>query len=84
MASERQPYKFLGRTLGTGTGWDGDMGEAWTIFDFQPASGISLPETDALSVDEVAGEFQTYDDSGGVIQRWDIITTLHVIPRDPA
>jgi hypothetical protein len=83
MSDERITFKFLGRTLGTGTGWDGDLGENWWIYNFQPASGVNLKPGD-LILNEEAGMFEHNDANGNPTESHDMIPILSAIPRDPA
>lgn len=83
MSNKRSVCKFLGRNLGTFTGWDGDPGESFWLYNFEPAEGIPLPKCETLTINEIAGQFQVLDTDGNSVpgQTWDIITILRDIPR---
>lgn len=86
MKQDRYPFKFFGRTIGTITGWDGDLGEMIWLYDFEPISPFPGPKCDTLGVNESDGTFAAVKETEGKedIKLWsaDIITTLHAIPRD--
>ena len=71
-------WKFLGRILGTATGWDGEM-EAFVLYNFIPAEGIALPPG-SLQVEITEGRFVCYDDEGEEIQSFDILTVMGSAP----
>lgn len=75
----RTTYSFLGRKLGTGTGWDGDPAEVWWIYDFEPAEGVNLPSGD-LYIDGTAGLIGLANEDGEVIGE-DICFVLLNIPK---
>lgn len=81
MTEQRDEYKFLGRLLGTGAGWDGDLGECWQICDFIPARGVDLPAIDPLGINEVSGYFESYDLDGNSKNLYDIVELLNTLPR---
>ncbi len=71
---ERNEWKFLGRPIGTATGWDGEM-DAFVLYDFEPAQGIDLPACD-LQIEIEAGLFKGYDNDGNELWRKDILSVL--------
>lgn len=71
---KRNEHKFLGRTIGTMTGWDGEM-ESFVLYDFEPAPGIDLPACD-LQIEITDGLFKGYDDEGNELWCKDILSVL--------
>jgi hypothetical protein len=78
--SERIDWMVLGRTIGTATGWDGDM-EPMIIYDFIPYKEVKLPHGD-LSIDFMKGLFITYDPDGNEVQSLDMIEILMTLPKE--
>lgn len=75
--------KFLGRTLGTASSWDGDL-SAWWIYDFIP-SIPGLSACPCLSLDNVGGWLTHKNEQGETIGKpLELVEFLHTIPRDPA
>lgn len=64
--------KFLGKELGIGSGWDGDLGGCWWVYDFIPATGIELPECKCLQFNEDKGQIVAQDDEGNDLKTWNI------------
>jgi hypothetical protein len=79
--SERAKARFLNRLLGTYDGWDGDPGECWSFYDFEPAPGVELPKCDCLNVNEKTGMFEITNDDGTVTQRFDILQVLNSLSK---
>jgi hypothetical protein len=71
---DRTDWKFLGITIGTTTGWDGEM-EEFVLYDFIAAPGINLPNGD-LNINIPDGKFVYYDNEGNENISFDIIDTL--------
>lgn len=80
MGDKRVNWKVLGRTIGTGTGWDQLDTVDFIIYDFEPAQGISIPSGDLCVLYEV-GKVEMYGDDGEVTFSADIVATLRDIPR---
>lgn len=78
--AEPEELVFLGRVLGTCSGWDGDL-DAIGFYDFNPAPGVSLPAGSSLSININTGEWSIENDEGSALQRGDIIETLAKLPR---
>lgn len=78
MSKERNEWTFLGRVIGSATGWDGEM-ESFTLYDFEPSPNIDLPSGD-LQIEITTGLFSGCDDTGNQTWAKDIITTLGLTP----
>jgi hypothetical protein len=63
---------FLGRDLGKASGWDGDLGECWWVYDFTPNAECTLPACKCLQFDEAKGEIHAQDNEGNSIEAWQI------------
>lgn len=76
-------FTFLGRVLGTFTGWDGDLGDSWHIYNFKPIPALKntlgFTTVDCFGINETKGLFELYDNEGNVTQSWDIIKILSTI-----
>lgn len=73
--TERTEFKFLGKIIGTGTGWDGEHDGIWWIYDFEP-SGYGLSACPCLVIDEVKGEITEQDNEGNTIKLHNITWSL--------
>ena len=74
--------QFLGRTLGTASGWDGDLGETWWVYDFVPIASINNLACECFQLDEMTSTFHTQDKEGNTIHRYDMVQILQGIPKD--
>lgn len=73
---DRNDYKFLGVTIGSANGWDGDT-DAYTLYDFIPRMSIALPACSCLNIDLVEGKVEAYAEDGAtVISTHDFLTVL--------
>ena len=64
---------FLGRKLGTASGWDGDPGECFWVYDFVPNwDGMELSQCDCLQIDEANAKIHTQDKEGNNLQSFTI------------
>lgn len=77
--SERMSVRFLGRELGTASGWDGDLGEFWHVEDFKPIDGVELIECSSLAFDENNGTIIAQDVEGNALKTWKIGWTLTLV-----
>lgn len=77
--SDRQELTILGRKIGTYDGWDGDM-DSMVLYDVE---SHLFPKGD-LSIDYTGGRFIQYDESGEIVQEWDVIDTLKDAPKSTA
>lgn len=75
--TKRSEYKFLNVLLGTGTGWDGEVGDNFWIYDFEPATGMPFSACDCFNINETEGKFQQTENDGTVVAEWPIIKTLY-------
>ena len=80
MTKDRITISFLGRELGTASGWDGEPGECVWFYDFQPKGGVSLPACSCFTIDEDQGVFRTGDEDD-LNPPYDIVETLRDIPK---
>ena len=71
---EKEEATFLGRTIGTCSGMDGDI-DYIAFYDFEPAKDIPLPATYCLSIVKSSGKWEAYDDSGD-----DVMDSGKVLP----
>ena len=67
---------WLGKTLGTASGWDGEPGESWWAYDFKPSEGVELPECPSLQFEESSGKVIAQDSEGNDLHVWTVIWTL--------
>jgi hypothetical protein len=79
MSDERVPWIVLGREIGTGTGWDGEL-DSFTIYNFKPEHEVKLPEGD-LHIDFIKGLFLQYTDDGEETFQADMIEILMTLPN---
>jgi hypothetical protein len=70
MANDMQ-VSFLGRSLGTASGWDEDLGECWWVYDFVPNADCPFPACDSLQFTD-NGYILAQDKDGNDLQRWKI------------
>ena len=82
MTKDRVAFKFLSRTIGYGTGWDGDPGTNFWIYDFQPVTNFPVDPCDTFAVNETNGTFEAVDDKGNITKSWDILEALKNVPKD--
>jgi hypothetical protein len=80
MSNGRNTDVLLGRVIGTSSGWDMPGTFAMTLYEFEPAAGVSLPKGD-LGIQFEYGQFEIYDDVGNVTFTADIVDTIKNIPR---
>ena len=73
---KRMYVVWLGKTLGTASGWDGDPGESWWAYDFKPAEGVELPECQSLQFEESNGKVRAQDSEGNDLHVWTVVWTL--------
>lgn len=79
--TERTDWTFLGRKIGSATGWDGDL-ENFVLYEFIPCAELrdkGLRDGD-LQIDIAKGLFMYYSDDGGLSYYTDIINTLQHVP----
>lgn len=74
--TDRTDWTFLGRVIGSASGWDGEM-NSFVLYDFQPQPNINLPPCD-LTIEIETGLFKSYNDDGTESWAKDIIDTLRV------
>jgi hypothetical protein len=72
---------FLDRLLGSDTGWDGDQGQCWWVYNFEPAPGVELPKCDCLNINEEIGMFEITNVDGTVTQRFDMLQVLNSLSK---
>lgn len=74
----RQPMNvaFLGRELGTASGWGGALGEYWRVYDFKPNGDVPLLECKCLQFDEGKGQIIEQDDEGNALRTWNLQWTF--------
>lgn len=77
---KRIPVDFLGRNLGTASGWDGELGEVWWVYDFESNSDCKFPPCKCLQFDEVNAKIHAQDDEGNNLQSWEIYWEDRPIP----
>lgn len=77
--TERTDWTFLGRKLGTITGWDGDL-EQFTLYDFVPVEGFAKAAGD-MNVDITKGLFEIFDNDGTMLWQSDIVEAVMTLPR---
>jgi len=70
--SERIELRWLGKVLGTISGWDGDPGEDWWGYEFEPAEGVALPKCSCLRMDEDEGKITAEDAEGQELEVFEI------------
>lgn len=80
--SKRSDWKLLGRTIGTGTGWDDNDFIAFVIYDFEPRTGLALPKGNVY-VDLTQGTMQLTDDKGVAFEVVDLVQALQSLPLEP-
>lgn len=73
----RQSFILLGVKIGTGSGWDYAENVVWWIYDFEPASGISLPKCGLLNIDIHNGLFEAQAADGSIESSTSIVETIH-------
>jgi len=80
--SKRMDVTWLGRTLGTASGWDGDPGDCWWVYDFQSLPGDPMQVTcSCLQFNETEGTIEAQDNEGNAMQTWQIDWTLREVPN---
>lgn len=81
---ERSPYTFLGRAIGTGTGWDYADKDHWWIYDFEPAQGLALPACNLLNIKLDVDLFEATAADGSIESSTSIVGTIHnAAPHNP-
>lgn len=78
---ERIKWKFLGRVIGTATGWDQTSDESFCLYDFEPAADFTFPASKCLDIDYTNGKFVSYDDDGVVLRSADILGLMKDVVR---
>lgn len=80
---DRIEVNFLGRNLGTASGWDGEPGEIIWFYDFIPRDGIKLAQGQ-LVIDTIKGYIGAIDDEGEFTKESakDIVEFLGKVPRN--
>ena len=82
MTEHKMRVITLGRLLGTATGWDGDPGECFWFYDFEPAPGVALAACASLNIDLLKGEVIAQDKEGNAIgEAVDIVALCAELPR---
>jgi hypothetical protein len=73
---------YLGRLLGTASGWDGEPGQYLQFHDFIHAPDVALPNCHCLILTEDTGVYECQDETGkALIVDHDIVNLLSSIPR---
>lgn len=78
---DRIEVKFLGKLLGTASGWDGDPGEHWWVYDFKPNEGCKLCACAQLYFNEIKGVVTAENERNAIILTCDIKWELVEIYR---
>ncbi len=76
MTETRITVVVLGRHLGYASGWDGDPGDAFWFYDFEPAEGTGLLKCDCFNIDLNKGEITPQDREGNAIDTTRDIATF--------
>lgn len=78
--SDNRVY-MMGRYLGTSNGWDQIDTFHFCFYDFEPVVGLNVPPGHTTGINFEAGCFEQWDESGKVIFRADLISSLANIPQ---
>ena len=69
---------FLGKDLGEASGWDGDLGECWWVYDFTPTGECEIEACSLLQFNEQEGKIETQDKEGNALKEWKISWQLEL------
>lgn len=70
--TNRGPITFLGIELGTATGGDGELGDCWWVYNFQPNADCEFPACAILQFNEIDAMIHARDAKGNNIKSWSI------------
>lgn len=79
MTRSRIETMFPGKVLGTASGWDGDPGEVWWVYDFEPNDECELPKCECLQFNELEGRIHTQTKDGTNLQSFEIEWVLKAV-----
>lgn len=83
MAKEkRTDWTVLGRKVGTSTGWDQVDTFVMMLYDFEPVSGIDLPDG-CVNFDFENGTAESFDDDGKPTKSVDLVAAITGLPILP-
>lgn len=74
--NKRIDFTVLGRKVGSATGWDQADTFCMSLYDFEPAAGVNLPEAEFMNFNFETGTAETFDEDGDVTFTADLVTVL--------
>jgi len=71
---------ICGRNIGTATGWD--QADTWImqIYNLVPHPNYKGPVSECISIDFESGFLETYNESGDLIERCDLLSSIADCP----